>query len=219
MAALREEERTAEQERAALVARVEALNIGLDRKDGSAALLAATDEVSGLLGSVAAILTIEPGAEAAIAAALGAAADAVAVELGRLGSRRSGAAQAQTTPAALESSSGAARPYGSAELAVPAGLRHVRRRPGPGARADSPGAAASARASRRRRWCREARALIAAQPDDHGGDARRRPARSSLRARRFVARAEPARGAGRCRRGRANSWSPPRTGASACASR
>ncbi len=79
VAALREEERTAEQERAALVARVEALDIGLDRKDGSAALLAASDDVSGLLGSVAAILTIEPGAEAAIAAGLGAAADAVAV--------------------------------------------------------------------------------------------------------------------------------------------
>ncbi len=54
--------------------------MGLDRKDGSAALLAATDTVSGLLGSVAAILTIEPGAEAAVAAALGAAADAVAVD-------------------------------------------------------------------------------------------------------------------------------------------
>ncbi len=80
VAALREEERAAEQERVALIARVEALEIGLDRKDGSAALLAATDTVSGLLGSVAAILTIEPGAEAAVAAALGAAADAVAVD-------------------------------------------------------------------------------------------------------------------------------------------
>ena len=79
VAALREEERSAEQERAALMARVEALNIGLDRKDGSSALLAASDDLSGLLGSVAAILTIEPGAEAAIGAALGVAADAVAV--------------------------------------------------------------------------------------------------------------------------------------------
>jgi chromosome segregation protein len=79
VAALREEERSAEQQRVALVARVEALELGLDRKDGAAALLAANERVSGLLGSVAAIMAIEPGAEAAIAAALGAAADAVAV--------------------------------------------------------------------------------------------------------------------------------------------
>jgi chromosome segregation protein len=79
MAALREEERAAEQERAALVARKEALELGLARKDGSGALLAATERVSGLLGSVAALLTVEPGAEAAVAAALGGAADAVAV--------------------------------------------------------------------------------------------------------------------------------------------
>ncbi len=80
VAALREEERTAEQERAALTARKEALQLGLDRRDGSAALLAASEPVSGLLGSVAAILTIEPGSEAALAAALGMAADAVAME-------------------------------------------------------------------------------------------------------------------------------------------
>ena len=80
VAALREEERAAEQDRAALQARKEALELGLDRKDGRGALLAATESVSGLLGSVAAIITIEPGAERAVAAALGAAADAVAVE-------------------------------------------------------------------------------------------------------------------------------------------
>ena len=80
IAALREEERAAEQERAALIARKEALELGLSRKDGSGALLAASDRVSGLLGSVAALLTIEPGAEPAVAAALGSAADAVAVQ-------------------------------------------------------------------------------------------------------------------------------------------
>jgi chromosome segregation protein len=79
VAALREEERAAEQQRAALTARVEALEIGLDRKDGAGALLAAGERLSGLLGSVAAIVAIEPGAETAIAAALGSAADAVAV--------------------------------------------------------------------------------------------------------------------------------------------
>jgi chromosome segregation protein len=79
LAELRAAEREAEKERAALGARKEALELGLARKDGAGALLAATDRVSGLLGSVAAILTVEQGAEAAVAAALGQAADAVAV--------------------------------------------------------------------------------------------------------------------------------------------
>ena len=65
--------------RAALAARVEALRLGLERRDGSAALLAASDRLDGLLGSVAALISVQPGAEVAIAAALGSAADAVAV--------------------------------------------------------------------------------------------------------------------------------------------
>ncbi|SDU77369.1 chromosome segregation protein SMC [Jiangella alkaliphila] len=76
---LREQERSAEGERAALVARHEALQMGLARRDGSEALLAASDRLSGVLGSVAALLTVEPGWEAAVATALGAASDAVAV--------------------------------------------------------------------------------------------------------------------------------------------
>ncbi|MBO0869937.1 MAG: AAA family ATPase, partial [Micromonosporaceae bacterium] len=60
-------------------AREEALALGLRRKDGAGALLAATDRVPGLLGSVAALLAVDPGYEAALAAALGALADAVAV--------------------------------------------------------------------------------------------------------------------------------------------
>jgi chromosome segregation protein len=72
--------RAAEQERAALAARLEALELGLARRDGSGSLLAASDRLSGLLGSVAALLTVEPGAEAAVAAALGPVADAVAVD-------------------------------------------------------------------------------------------------------------------------------------------
>jgi chromosome segregation protein len=75
----RDETQAAERERAALAARKEALELGLARKDGVAALLAASEEVSGLLGSVAALLSIQPGYESAIAAALGSAADAVAV--------------------------------------------------------------------------------------------------------------------------------------------
>nr|WP_218888854.1 chromosome segregation protein SMC [Saccharopolyspora hordei] len=72
-------ERAAEREIASWKARVEALSMGLQRKDGTGALMAAGDRVPGLLGSVAALLTVEPGAEAALAAALGAVADAVAV--------------------------------------------------------------------------------------------------------------------------------------------
>ena len=49
------------------------------RRDGGAAILAATDTMSGILGSVAALMQIENGWESAIAAALGSAADAVAV--------------------------------------------------------------------------------------------------------------------------------------------
>ncbi|MGB6162081.1 MAG: chromosome segregation protein SMC [Pseudonocardiaceae bacterium] len=69
--------REAEQQRASWRARVEALSIGLTRKDGSQPLLAAG--LPGVAGSVAALLTVDPGAEAAVAAALGAAADALAV--------------------------------------------------------------------------------------------------------------------------------------------
>ncbi|CAA9371040.1 MAG: Chromosome partition protein smc [uncultured Propionibacteriaceae bacterium] len=76
---LRHAELQAAQDRAALAARVEALQVGLNRKDASTALLAATDKVDGLLGSVAALVSVEPSYETAIAAAFGAAADAVAV--------------------------------------------------------------------------------------------------------------------------------------------
>jgi chromosome segregation protein len=69
--------REAEQQRASWRARVEALSLGLARKDGSQTLLAAG--LPGLQGSVAALLTVHPGAEAAVAAALGPAADALAV--------------------------------------------------------------------------------------------------------------------------------------------
>ena len=58
---------------------MEALHVGLNRKDASAALLAASDRLDGLLGSVAALVSVHAGYETAIAAALGAAADAVAV--------------------------------------------------------------------------------------------------------------------------------------------
>ncbi len=80
LAKMREETQTAERERAAAVARHEALESGLNRKDGAGALLAASDSVSGLLGSVAALLSVRSGYETAVAAALGSSADAVAAE-------------------------------------------------------------------------------------------------------------------------------------------
>jgi chromosome segregation protein len=78
----REEAAQADRSRSALVARKDALELGLNRKDGVGALLAASGSVSGLLGSVAAVLTVEAGYETAVAAALGSAADAVAVSDG-----------------------------------------------------------------------------------------------------------------------------------------
>jgi len=72
-------ERGAEREASEWAAREEALALGLRRKDGAGALLAATDRIPGVLGSVAALLAVDPGYEAALAAALGALADAVAV--------------------------------------------------------------------------------------------------------------------------------------------
>jgi len=79
LAKAREETTQAERDRSSLQARKDALELGLNRKDGAGALLAATDSVSGLLGSVAALLTVRAGYESAVAAALGSAADAVAV--------------------------------------------------------------------------------------------------------------------------------------------
>ncbi|HKR48775.1 MAG TPA: chromosome segregation protein SMC, partial [Pseudonocardiaceae bacterium] len=76
-AALTAAHREAEQQRASWRARVEALSLGLARKDGSGTLLAA--RLPGLEGSVSALLTVHPGAEAAVAAAVGSAADALAV--------------------------------------------------------------------------------------------------------------------------------------------
>jgi chromosome segregation protein len=75
----REEAAQADRDRSALNARKDALELGLNRKDGVGALLAASGSVSGLLGSVAALLTVRAGYETAVAAALGSAADAVAV--------------------------------------------------------------------------------------------------------------------------------------------
>ncbi len=79
LTAAREAVTEAERRRAATQARHEALALGLRRKDGTGALLGARDRLDGLLGPAAELLTVVPGHEVALAAAFGAAADAVAV--------------------------------------------------------------------------------------------------------------------------------------------
>ncbi|MFI9205950.1 chromosome segregation protein SMC [Streptomyces sp. NPDC053048] len=77
--AAREAATEAERRRAAVTARHDALALGLRRKDGSGALLSAKERLGGLLGPAAAFLSVTPGYELPVAAALGAAADAIAV--------------------------------------------------------------------------------------------------------------------------------------------
>ncbi|GAB3389526.1 chromosome segregation protein SMC [Humibacter soli] len=74
---LRDELRTLERERDALSGQVNALGRALEARDGSAALIAAGR--NGVKGRVADAIKVEPGFEAAIAAALGTLADAVLV--------------------------------------------------------------------------------------------------------------------------------------------
>ena len=80
---LRAAEREASAQRAALRARTDALGEGLHAlrsgKDASGALLADPGTFSVVLGTVAALVTVQDGAQEAIAAALGSVADAVAV--------------------------------------------------------------------------------------------------------------------------------------------
>jgi chromosome segregation protein len=80
LAKRREEAQATERERTALTARREALELGLNRKDAVGSLLAAEEPPPGLLGSVAALVSVHSGYEAAVAAALGAIADAVALD-------------------------------------------------------------------------------------------------------------------------------------------
>ncbi|GAA3295583.1 chromosome segregation protein SMC [Streptomyces cinereospinus] len=79
LAAAREAATEAERGRAATRARHDALALGLRRKDGSGALLGARDRLDGLLGPAAELLSVTPGYEVPLAAAFGAAADAIAV--------------------------------------------------------------------------------------------------------------------------------------------
>jgi len=77
LVALQVDEREAERDRSTWAARRDALALSLNRKDGAGALLMA--DLPGVLGSVAALVTVQHGHEHAVAAALGVVADAVAV--------------------------------------------------------------------------------------------------------------------------------------------
>ncbi len=96
VAELQAAERGAERQVASLRARIEALSVGLDRKDG-AAWLQKNHGGPGLFGSIANLVKVRPGYEVAIAAVLGSAADALAAE-------NSGAARSAV--AALKQSDG-----------------------------------------------------------------------------------------------------------------
>ncbi|MCP2300090.1 condensin subunit Smc [Nocardia amikacinitolerans] len=75
---LREQDRDASKRVASLSARIEALGMGLARRDGAAWLL--ENRTDGLLGALSGLLRVHTGFEAAVAAALGPLADAVAAD-------------------------------------------------------------------------------------------------------------------------------------------
>ena len=86
VAELQSGERGAERQVASLRARIDALSVGLERKDG-AAWLTQNRSGTGLLGPIAKLVKVRSGYEAALAAVLGSAADALAAE--SLGAARS----------------------------------------------------------------------------------------------------------------------------------
>jgi len=115
-------ERETSQQIASLRARIDALAIGLERKDGGAWLLE-NHEGQGLSGPLAAMLTVHDGYEAAIAAALGPAAEAIAVA--DRGSARSALAslkKADGGRAALVVG-GVAAPAAAPSISLPPGVR------------------------------------------------------------------------------------------------
>ncbi|WP_029114935.1 chromosome segregation protein SMC [Mycobacterium sp. URHB0044] len=79
VAELQAGERGAERQVASLRARIDALSVGLDRKDG-AAWLQKNHDGTGFFGSVAQLVRVSPGYEVAVAAVLGSAADALAAD-------------------------------------------------------------------------------------------------------------------------------------------
>ncbi|NUP75797.1 MAG: AAA family ATPase, partial [Sinomonas sp.] len=77
LVAIEESRRDAETARRSLEARLDALRAGLRGRDGSGAVLASND---GVLGPVPSLVKVEPGFESAVAAALGAVAEGLAMD-------------------------------------------------------------------------------------------------------------------------------------------
>ncbi|MFH5212045.1 chromosome segregation protein SMC [Antrihabitans spumae] len=117
---LRDRERAAGKDVASLTARIEALSMGFGRKDGAAWLLARND--AGLLGPLAGLISVHAGYEVAVAAAMGPAADAVAVDTDRAATAAVAALKhGDGGRAALVFGNGAAPALPSVEL--PTGIR------------------------------------------------------------------------------------------------
>ncbi|MFJ6794121.1 AAA family ATPase [Streptomyces sp. NPDC091268] len=155
LSAARDALAAAERSRAAVSARRDALALGLRRKDGTGALLAARERLAGLLGPAAQRLSVTPGYEVPVAAALGAAADALAVAtpgaaagaIRHLRETDAGRAAFLVTPTgpALPGQGGAPGP--DAQATAPDGLPAGAAFPHPAAAPDraEPGLAGSAR--------------------------------------------------------------------------
>lgn len=119
VAELQAAERGAEREVASLRARIDALSVGLERKDG-AAWLTQYHAGTGLFGPIAKLVKVRSGYETALAAVLGSAADALAAE--SFGAARSAVAalkQADGGRAALVLGDWPAEP--PAQAALPGG--------------------------------------------------------------------------------------------------
>ncbi|MFC4602261.1 chromosome segregation protein SMC [Rhodococcus kronopolitis] len=118
---LRDAERAAGQEVVSLRARIEALSIGLQQKDGAAWLLEHRSG-DGVIGPLAGLLRIRTGYEVAIAAALGPAADAVAASsVAAAGAAVAALKAADGGRAALVATGAPATDHG--DLALPDGAR------------------------------------------------------------------------------------------------
>ena len=190
VAELQAGERSAERHVASLRARIDALSVGLDRKDG-AAWLQRNLSGAGLFGSLANLVKVRPGYEAAVAAVLGAAADAVAAE--SFGAARSAVA-------ALKASDGGRAaivlgdwPDAGATVDAPAGGCAVGDRSG--RHAVSAARCADRDAVRRRGGRRTVRCAGTGRgpPAAAGGHRRRRPRRRRLGQRRLGSQTQHAR--------------------------
>ncbi len=129
VAELRSAERRASAERAALIARMEALEEGIRAlqhgSEASAALLADPARSGEVLGAVAGLLTVADGAQEAITAALGAAADAVAVaglDAAVTILRQLKADDAGSTALVIVGEGAAQAPAGHADITCPPGV-------------------------------------------------------------------------------------------------